>query len=141
MYLKKPDKQQLKKNVFLGQYTLYSFFGRSNKIKIKKFRLASDVDDVYDVSFVDDLYFNYSFDKTRIKNYISWFRTNHGEQKVIDIVEKLKAIGFEYATKAGISLGIDDLKIPPKKKVMMWESEADLFLTKTRAETRTLTDA
>ena len=141
VYLKKPDKQQLKKNVFLGQYTLYSFFGRSNKIKIKKFRLASDVDDVYDVSFVDDLYFNYSFDKTRIKNYISWFRTNHGEQKVIDIVEKLKEIGFEYATKAGISLGIDDLKIPPKKKVMMWESEADLFLTKTRAETRTLTDA
>ena len=142
VYSKKPEKQQLKtKNVFLGQCTLYSFLCKGNKIGIRSLRLASDVDDVYDVSFVDDLYFNYSFDKTRIKNYLSWFRTNHGEQKVIDIVEKLKDIGFEYATKAGISLGIDDLKIPPKKRLMMWQSEADLYLTKTQAETRSLTDA
>ena len=142
VYLKKPEKQQLeKKNVFLGQCTLYFFFCKNNKIRMRSLRSASDVDDVYNVSFVDDLYFNYSFDKTRIKNYISWFRTNHGEQKVIDIVEKLKNIGFEYATKAGISLGIDDLKIPPKKKAIMWQAETDLYLTKNQTETKLLTDA
>lgn len=35
----------------------------------------------------------------------------------------MKSVGFSYATKAGISLGIDDLKIPPKKALLIAEAE------------------
>ena len=68
---------------------------------------------------LDPLFFNYSFDKNRLKALILWSLTNNGEKATLDLVEKFKNIGFEYATKAGISLGIDDLKIPPNKRGLL----------------------
>ena len=56
----------------------------------------------------DSLFFNYSFDKNRLKALISWSLINNGEKATLDLVENLKNIGFEYATQAGISLSIDD---------------------------------
>jgi hypothetical protein len=37
----------------------------------------------------------------------------------------LKSIGYSYATKAGISLSIDDLKIPVAKNIFVVEAELD----------------
>nr|YP_009185315.1 beta'' subunit of RNA polymerase [Phacotus lenticularis]ALO63613.1 beta'' subunit of RNA polymerase [Phacotus lenticularis] len=68
-------------------------------------------------------YWNQCFDKGRLKNFVLWFFLNHGEYKTVQLVEQLKNIGFEYATKAGISLGIEDLKIPPKKGMLIHEAE------------------
>ena len=58
------------------------------------------------------LFFNRCFDKKRLKNFILWFFSQYGERKTIQLIESLKEVGFQYATKAGISIGIDDLKIP-----------------------------
>ena len=80
----------------------------------------------------DSLFFNYSFDKNRLKALISWSLINNGEKVTLDLVENLKNIGFEYATQAGISLTIDDLKIPPSKKVYL--SEAELNIQSTQIE-------
>ena len=72
------------------------------------------------------LFLNYSFDKNRLKALILWSLTNNGEKATLDLVEKLKNIGFEYATKAGISLGIDDLKIPPNKSGLLSQAEFNI---------------
>ena len=72
------------------------------------------------------LFFNYSFDKNRLKALILWSLTNNGEKDTLDLVEKLKNIGFEYATQAGISLGIDDLKIPPNKSSLISQAELNI---------------
>ena len=72
------------------------------------------------------LFLNYSFDKNRLKALILWSLTNNGEKATLDLVEKLKNIGFEYATKAGISLGIDDLKIPPNKSWLLSQAEFNI---------------
>lgn len=58
------------------------------------------------------LFFNRCFDKKRLKYFILWFFNKYGTQETIQLVENLKKIGFQYATEAGISIGIDDLKIP-----------------------------
>lgn len=68
-------------------------------------------------------FWNQTFDKSRLKNFVLWFLANHGEHKTIKLVEVLKNIGFQYATKAGISLGIEDLRIPEKKYSLMMEAE------------------
>jgi hypothetical protein len=68
-------------------------------------------------------FWNQTFDKNRLKNFISWFFLKYGENRTIQLVEELKKIGFEYATKAGISLGIEDLKIPLKKSLLILEAE------------------
>ena len=74
-------------------------------------------------------YWNQCFDKNRLKNFVLWFISNYGEKKTLELVEELKSLGFQYATKAGISLGIDDLKIPPKKADLICEGEKITVLT------------
>nr|BCA78146.1 RNA polymerase beta' subunit [Astrephomene gubernaculifera] len=68
-------------------------------------------------------FFNFTFDKGRLKNLVSWTLKNYGQYTTVELLEQLKKTGFEYATKAGISLGIDDLKIPPKKNILLLEAE------------------
>nr|WCO87422.1 RNA polymerase beta'' subunit [Chlorococcum sp. KSF0227] len=68
-------------------------------------------------------FFNQCFDKGRLKNFVLWFLLNYGEHKTVRLVEQLKNVGFEYASRAGISLGIDDLKIPPKKANLIYDAE------------------
>lgn len=74
-------------------------------------------------------YWNQCFDKGRLKNFILWFFINNGEHKTVQLVEQFKKLGFEYATKAGISLGLEDLKIPPKKSFLIFEAEKETSQT------------
>jgi len=73
--------------------------------------------------FLRSCFFNQCFDKGRLKNFVLWFLKNYGQKKTVTLVEQLKNIGFDYASKAGISLGIDDLKIPPRKSSFIFEAE------------------
>ena len=68
-------------------------------------------------------FWNQTFDKGRLKNFVLWFLLKYGEHKTVRLVEELKTLGFQYATKAGISLGIEDLKIPKKKNTLIMEAE------------------
>jgi len=52
------------------------------------------------------MFFNRCFDKKRLKNFILWFFSKYGERKTIQLIENLKEIGFQYATRAGISICI-----------------------------------
>jgi hypothetical protein len=63
----------------------------------------------------ESIFFNFPFDKGRLKNIVCWFFEKHGQYKTLKFLEKLKEVGFGSATNAGISLGIDDLKIPNQK--------------------------
>ena len=65
------------------------------------------------------IFFNACFDKTQVKNLVSWYLVNYGERKTIKFLEKLKLNGFHQATVAGISLGIEDLQIPPDKPTLI----------------------
>ena len=68
-------------------------------------------------------FWNQCFDKSRLKNFVLWFLLQYGEYRTVELLEQFKTVGFEYATKAGLSLGIDDLKIPPKKSSLLIEAE------------------
>lgn len=68
-------------------------------------------------------FFNHCIDKGRLKRMILWSLTYQGEHKTLKLIESLKTLGFTYATYAGVSLSIDDLSIPPKKKVEVLEAE------------------
>ena len=76
-------------------------------------------------------FFNRSFDKKRLKMLFSWYYANRGEAATFSLVETLQKLGFTYAMKAGISLGVDDLKVPPTKKESL--TEAVEILTNTKA--------
>ncbi len=41
------------------------------------------------------------------------------------LLDKIKNLGFEYATRSGVSWGMDDLTTPPEKKEIMEEAEKE----------------
>jgi hypothetical protein len=70
---------------------------------------------------------NRTVDKSEMKRLIKWVLLNYGTQKATRFVDHLKTLGFHSATTAGISLGIDDLRIPPIKSVFLKNAEKDIF--------------
>ena len=72
------------------------------------------------------LFFDRCFDKNRIKTFIGWLLANFGENATVYVVEKLKNLGFYFATEAGISLSIDDLQVPSNKNWFLSQAEKDI---------------
>ncbi len=49
-----------------------------------------------------------------------------GSKSTVILCDRLKDIGYEYATRAGVTIGVKDLKIPPAKKVILESSQAEV---------------
>lgn len=75
------------------------------------------------------IFFNSVINKKELKKIIEWAFKTHGPRKAAYLVDQLKELGFDYATKSGISISIEDLKVPPAKKSLMDEANRDIFLT------------
>lgn len=61
------------------------------------------------------LFRNYVIDKKQLKKIMSWAFNDFGIMKASYLANKLKDIGFQYATQAGLSISIEDLRVPPSK--------------------------
>ena len=68
---------------------------------------------------VDLSFSNIVIDKKQLRNLITWAFRNYGIARAANMADKLKDLGFYYATKAGISLSLEDLRIPPLKKKLI----------------------
>jgi DNA-directed RNA polymerase subunit beta' len=51
----------------------------------------------------------------------------HGHERTVDMLDGLKNLGFLYATKSGISIGIDDLIIPEEKKQLVESARQEVI--------------
>ena len=70
-----------------------------------------------------NFFFNHCFDKTRLKAFILWSYSHNGPPKTLSIIEKMQEKGFFFATQAGISIGLDDLQLPPQKTRFLSRAE------------------
>ena len=77
-------------------------------------------------------FYNRIVDKGRLKKLMAWAYTNHGSAKSATMADKLKDMGFRYATRAGVSISVDDLKIPPIKQQMLDAAEVEIKRTEER---------
>jgi len=78
-------------------------------------------------------------DKGRIKQLVSWIFVQYGPEKTVEFLELCKSIGFHEATMAGISLGIEDLRIPPNKKSLIKEAKRQASWTEKQHRRGTIT--
>ena len=51
---------------------------------------------------------------------------NHGLTESAEVIDYIKALGFKYATVAGITYSMDDVKVPPAKKELLEEADAKI---------------
>jgi len=78
------------------------------------------------------IFINRTVDKGQLKKLIARAFTNQGTFAAASMADELKALGFRYATQAGVSISVDDLQIPPKKKELLREAEAEIESTENR---------
>ena len=71
-------------------------------------------------------YINKPLTKGRLKQLVAWSLHVYGVERSVALVERLKNLGFSYATVAGLSLGVDDLTIPGTKTPILASSERRL---------------
>ncbi|MGD8347047.1 MAG: DNA-directed RNA polymerase subunit beta', partial [Lysobacterales bacterium] len=64
--------------------------------------------------------------KRQISNLINSCYRRLGLKKTVVFADKLMYTGFHYATKAGVSIGIDDLMIPDEKKGILADAESEV---------------
>jgi DNA-directed RNA polymerase subunit beta' len=50
-----------------------------------------------------------------LRDLIAWAFKNLGHDKMVELLDDLKSLGFKYATLAGISIAMDDMHIPEEK--------------------------
>ncbi len=61
--------------------------------------------------------------KKEIKEITSNVIENYTNGVACEVIDKVKDLGFEYATRSGVTWGMDDLIIPPQKKEIIEEAD------------------
>jgi DNA-directed RNA polymerase subunit beta' len=77
-------------------------------------------------------FYNRIVDKGSLKKLIAWAFTNYGSARCATMSDELKELGFRFATKAGVSISVDDLLVPPIKREMLEAAEAEIRATEQR---------
>lgn len=74
-----------------------------------------------DLPFIDGL-----FKRKGLESLVYYVYLQTGLKKTNEMLDKLKQLGFNYATKAGFSLGIEDFMIPAEKPEIIKKAEKEV---------------
>jgi len=80
----------------------------------------------------EPIFYNRIVDKGQLRKLVFWAFTNFGSTKASQLADKLKDLGFKFATRAGISISVNDLQVPPIKRQMLEEAEDKIRDTEDR---------
>ena len=78
--------------------------------------------------------------KKNINNLVDYVQKEGGIGITSKFLDNLKDLGFRYATEAGVSISIDDVKIPEAKYVKIAESKAKVIEIQKQFEAGLLTE-
>lgn len=71
-------------------------------------------------------YINKIMDKKSLNNLLLQIYLEFGGAKTATLANSLKDLGYRYATKAGTTISIADLEVPPEKKDLLKQAEAEI---------------
>jgi DNA-directed RNA polymerase subunit beta' len=72
-------------------------------------------------------YQNNLIGKKQLRQLLAWSFTNYDSMQACSLADELKHLGFKYASQAGISISIEDLKIPFIKNLMLEKANQEII--------------
>jgi DNA-directed RNA polymerase subunit beta' len=69
---------------------------------------------------------NKTLDKKALSALIDACYRKHRNKATVLLADRLRTLGFEYATRAGVSICMDHMVIPQAKKVLLGEAQAEV---------------
>jgi DNA-directed RNA polymerase subunit beta' len=73
------------------------------------------------------IYQNTLIGKKQLRQLLAWSFTNYNSMQACALADELKHLGFKYASQAGISISIEDLKIPFIKNLMITKANKEII--------------
>jgi DNA-directed RNA polymerase subunit beta' len=70
--------------------------------------------------------------KGQLRRLIAWAFTNYGTARTAHMADELKDLGFKFATRAGVSISVNDLQVPPSKRRLLDAAEDEIRETESR---------
>jgi DNA-directed RNA polymerase subunit beta' len=69
---------------------------------------------------------NEELNKNNVIGIVQECHKRFGHNRTIKLLDDVKALGFEFATLGGISIGIDDLRVPKEKSEVLKKSQEEI---------------
>src|SRR6476620_1956201 len=85
-------------------------------------------------------YVNGVLKKKGLQALVTFSHLKLGHEPTVVLLDDLKNMGFLYATKAGVSIGIDDMVTPPSKKDIIDKALKEVEKLRKQYEDATMTD-
>ncbi|UCC96291.1 MAG: DNA-directed RNA polymerase subunit beta' [Phycisphaerales bacterium] len=108
------------------------------RVRLNKARVVADAEEIHDVNIVEtsagrcifnDMlpagvpFYNTTMAQRKLSRVISDCFKFAGSAETVDLLDRIKDLGFRFATLAGLSFGVMDLKIPERKAEIIDETE------------------
>jgi DNA-directed RNA polymerase subunit beta' len=65
--------------------------------------------------------------KKGLQQVVQYCYLNFGLEKTVELLDSLKNVGFAYATRSGLSIGIDDLVMPAEKASLVEKARTEVI--------------
>lgn len=112
----------------------YGFLGLNEKIKVRNPKSSSNeiietcvgrliLNSTLPQSYP---YVNKHIDNKGLKSLVRDIIEKYPGQESIDVLDRIKTMGFEYCTLSGVSWGMDDLIVPKEKEKMIYDAEREV---------------
>lgn len=83
---------------------------------------------------------NGTMKKKGLQSLVNFAHLRLGHNQTVALLDDLKSLGFLYATKAGISIGIDDMVTPSSKPQIIEDARTEVDKLQQQYEDATMTD-
>jgi DNA-directed RNA polymerase subunit beta' len=75
----------------------------------------------------DHDYYNYEIDKKLLNEIIYKYHKKYGNNLTAKLLDNIKELGFKWVTIGGLSIGKDDMRIPPEKDAIIKATEQEVL--------------
>ena len=83
---------------------------------------------------------NGTLKKKGLQSLVTFCHLKLGHEQTVALLDDMKAMGFLYATKSGISIGIDDMVTPPSKPQIIEDAREEVDKLQKQYEDATMTN-
>ena len=90
--------------------------------------------------YVPQSYWNRVMKKKEIVNLVDYIYKHSGIALTAEFLDNLKDMGFEYATRTGVSISIDDIRVPESKESIVATAKARVVEIQQQASAGLLTE-
>jgi len=85
-------------------------------------------------------FLNGTLRKKGLQDLVNYCFVTYGLERTVEILDIVKALGFNVATRAGISIGVDDMRVPANKSELVNRARKEVLEVENQRQQGAITD-